>query len=98
MGEFGLRNKRELWRVQMALSKIRQVGAAGMMWGVPGGRMLTLLGPSKHVDDGPGSRQPLQLPHLWLHLPLAASGEDVEDSSEYHIFFLSCAADQQSSD
>ena len=25
MGEFGLRNKRELWRVQMALSKIRQV-------------------------------------------------------------------------
>ena len=24
-GEFGLRNKRELWRVQMALSKIRQV-------------------------------------------------------------------------
>ena len=28
MGEFGLRNKRELWRVQMALSKIRQVRAA----------------------------------------------------------------------
>lgn len=25
VGEFGLRNKRELWRVQMALSKIRQV-------------------------------------------------------------------------
>lgn len=24
MGEYGLRNKRELWRVQMALSKIRQ--------------------------------------------------------------------------
>ena len=27
VGEFGLRNKRELWRVQMALSKIRQVRA-----------------------------------------------------------------------
>ncbi len=25
VGEYGLRNKRELWRVQMALSKIRQV-------------------------------------------------------------------------
>lgn len=23
MGEFGLRNKRELWRVQMVLSKLR---------------------------------------------------------------------------
>lgn len=28
VGEFGLRNKRELWRVQMALSKIRQVGCS----------------------------------------------------------------------
>ena len=27
VGEYGLRNKRELWRVQLALSKIRQVGA-----------------------------------------------------------------------
>ena len=26
VGEYGLRNKRELWRVQMALSKTRQVG------------------------------------------------------------------------
>lgn len=25
VGEYGLRNKRELWRVQLALSKIRQV-------------------------------------------------------------------------
>ena len=25
VGEYGLRNKRELWRVQMALSKIRKV-------------------------------------------------------------------------
>ncbi len=31
VGEFGLRNKRELWRVQMALSKIRQVGWAAAM-------------------------------------------------------------------
>lgn len=29
VGEFGLRNKRELWRVQMALSKIRQVCGYG---------------------------------------------------------------------
>ena len=28
VGEYGLRNKRELWRVQMALSKIRQVWLA----------------------------------------------------------------------
>ena len=27
VGEYGLRNKRELWRVQMALSKIRKVSA-----------------------------------------------------------------------
>ena len=29
VGEYGLRNKRELWRVQLALSKIRQVTPAG---------------------------------------------------------------------
>ena len=28
VGEYGLRNKRELWRVQMALSKIRQVSCS----------------------------------------------------------------------
>ena len=28
VGEYGLRNKRELWRVQMALSKIRNVSPA----------------------------------------------------------------------
>ena len=26
VGEYGLRNKRELWRVQMVLSKIRNAG------------------------------------------------------------------------
>lgn len=32
VGEFGLRNKREVWRVQMALSKIRKVRHASHDW------------------------------------------------------------------
>ena len=48
VGEFGLRNKRELWRVQMALSKIRQVRAC------PGGDCSAAVARRREGECGGG--------------------------------------------
>ena len=78
VGEYGLRNKRELWRVQMALSKIRQVpplheAAAKTL---REDRMYVNLNPSLQGRIGnPGCKGWLQLhrqiPYKWclaLHI------------------------------
>ena len=47
VGEYGLRNKRELWRVQMALSKIRNVSPADRSLHIDHNRSLTV---STHAE------------------------------------------------
>ena len=50
VGEYGLRNKRELWRVQMALSKMRQAARTLLTEDEVSSHMQLSMETSAHCD------------------------------------------------